>query len=64
MKLVAIFSIRLIIGLIGAQLLPVLLGGLYNIVSELNTFFTMVGLSYILIKVGYEFDIDKNKVRS
>ncbi len=64
MKKIAVFSILLMFGLVGAQLLPTITGDHHNLVSELITFFTMVGLSFIMIHVGYEFELNKSKVRS
>lgn len=64
MKKVLILSILLTLGLIGSQLLPGYFRGSYQIISELITVFTLIGLAFIMIHVGYEFDLDKSKLRS
>lgn len=64
MRKVALFSLLLVAGLIGAQLLPGLLGDSRRIAAELIGFATMVGLAFIMIHVGYEFELDKGRMRS
>lgn len=64
MKKIALFSTLLVAGLIGSQFLPALLGERQGIASEVIGFFTMVGLSFIMIHVGYEFELDKTNLRS
>jgi len=64
MKKVLIFSILLIIGLIGSQLLPSLFLESYHTISEVVTVLTLTGLAFIMIHVGYEFELDKTKLRS
>lgn len=64
MKKIALFSALLLLGLIGAQIMPYLLGELYGIASEWISFFTMIGLSFVMIHVGYEFELNKTRVRS
>ncbi|HEY7867183.1 MAG TPA: hypothetical protein VIC51_14425 [Psychromonas sp.] len=64
MKKVLILSILLTLGLIGSQLLPEHFRDSYHIISELITVFTLIGLAFIMIHVGYEFDLDKSKLRS
>jgi len=64
MKKVLILSILLTLGLIGSQLLPGYFRDSYQIISELITVFTLIGLAFIMIHVGYEFDLDKSKIRS
>ena len=60
-----IFTVNLLLGLLLSQLLPSWLDA-----SGLSTWkatvkvCTMFCLSYIMIHVGYEFDIDKSRVRS
>jgi Kef-type K+ transport system membrane component KefB len=63
-KKIAIFSVLLVTGLVGAQFLPTWFGDASGIISEFISFFTMVGLSFIMIHVGYEFELDKNRVGS
>lgn len=64
MKKIYLFSLLLIMGLLGSQVLPGILGDGYPVFSEVVTFLTMVGLSFIMIYVGYEFEIEKDKVRT
>ena len=64
MKKVLIFSILLVAGLAGSQIAPGLLGDAFPAFSEIVTFFTMTGLAFIMIHVGYEFEIDKSNLRS
>lgn len=63
MKKIAIYSLLLAAGLVGSQFLPALLGESLGAGREVVTFLTMVGLSFIMIHVGYEFEIDKSRVR-
>jgi Kef-type K+ transport system membrane component KefB len=63
MKKIALFSSLLVVGLVGAQLLPSLAGDLHAPLLELIGFLTMVGLAFIMIHVGYEFEIDKGRLR-
>lgn len=64
MKKVLIFSILLTIGLIGSQILPGYFGDSYHTFSELITVLTLIGLAFIMIHVGYEFELDKSNLRS
>lgn len=64
MKKVLVFSVLLIIGLVGSQLLPGLFGDSYHLISEGITVLTLIGLAFIMIHVGYEFELDKTKLRS
>ena len=63
MKKIAVFSSLLIAGLVGSQFLPKMLGPQLIAGREIISFFTMVGLSFIMIHVGYEFELAKNRVR-
>lgn len=63
MKKVLIYSLLLIAGLAGSQLLPSLVGDSYASLADVIRVLTMIGLSYIMIHVGYEFDIDKSNLR-
>lgn len=63
MKKIALFSTLLFLGLIGSQILPSFLGEIHPTFSNVVGFFTMVGLSFIMIHVGYEFEIDKKRVK-
>jgi Kef-type K+ transport system membrane component KefB len=63
MKKVLYFSILLVVGLIGSQILPGLAGTQFPLMSEIISFLTMIGLAFIMIHVGYEFDINKSNLR-
>lgn len=63
MKKVLLFSLLLLLGLIGSQWLPAFIGPGYATVGDLVRILTMAGLSFIMIRVGYEFDIDKTNLR-
>ena len=63
MKKVLLFSMLLLLGLIGSQWLPAYIGPAYAKVGDLVRILTMAGLSFIMIRVGYEFDIDKSNLR-
>ncbi len=63
MKKVLGFSILLIAGLVGSQFLPGLSDDFYPHISWIVRVLTMLGLSFIMIHVGYEFDIDKTNLR-
>ena len=62
MKKVWIFSGLLTLGLVLSQFLPGILGGHAHAVREMINFLTMVGLAFIMIHVGYEFDLDKSRL--
>ena len=63
MLTVLYFSVLLLLGLLGSQLLPGVVGPAYAAVGDGIRVLTMVGLSFIMIRVGYEFDIDKSNLR-
>jgi len=64
MKKVLVFSILLVIGLIGSQLLPMLTGDYNAAIAEGISILTLIGLAFIMIHVGYEFELDKSNLRS
>lgn len=64
MRKILAYSALLLLGLIGSQFLPRLTGDGYVLTTEVVTFLTMVGLSFIMVHVGYEFDLDKSRLRS
>lgn len=64
MKQVATFSLLLITGLIGARLLPEITGDYFPTVGKAVTILTLIGLGFIMIHVGYEFEVDKSDIRS
>ena len=63
MKKVWIFSALLIAGLVLSQVMPGVLGEQTDPVQAGIGFLTMVGLAFIMIHVGYEFDLDKGNLR-
>jgi hypothetical protein len=62
MKKVWVFSILLIAGLVLSQVLPGILGEYADEIQTAARFLTMVGLAFIMIHVGYEFDLDKKNL--
>ena len=64
MKKIIIFSICLVTGLIISQILPDLLGGNYGSFRSVNGLLLSVALSFIMINVGREFELDKSQWRS
>lgn len=63
MNKVLLFSVLLVLGLVGSQFLPAALGTLHAPIQAWIQFFTMAGLGFIMIHVGYEFEIDKTNLR-
>ena len=60
-----IFTVNLLVGLTVSQLVPEFLDGpSLGVWSTTVKCCTMFCLSYIMIHVGYEFDIDKSRLRS
>ena len=57
------FSLLLVVGLLGSQVLPTIMGTAYFVVGDIIRMLTMAGLSFIMIRVGYEFDIDKSNLK-
>jgi Kef-type K+ transport system membrane component KefB len=57
---VLLFSTLLLLGLIGSQSLSAVVGPAYSAVADGVRILTMVGLSFIMVRVGYEFDVDKS----
>ncbi|MDO9634697.1 MAG: sodium:proton antiporter [Paludibacter sp.] len=64
MKKIIFFSICLIAGLTVSQLLPDILGGGYDNFRFVAGLTLSVALSYIMINVGREFELDKKQWRS
>ncbi len=60
---VLLFSVLLLFGLFGSQWLPGIVGPAYATVGDAIRVLTMVGLSFIMIRVGYEFDVDKSNLK-
>ncbi|MBD3163427.1 MAG: sodium:proton antiporter, partial [Candidatus Eisenbacteria bacterium] len=63
MQKVFLLSVLLLLGLIGSQTLPGMVGPGYATIGDVVRVLTMAALSFIMIRVGYEFDIDKSNVR-
>jgi Kef-type K+ transport system membrane component KefB len=61
---VLLFSGLLVAGLLGSQLLPGLADGTAPAVREAIRLATMLCLSFIMIHVGYEFELDRTRWRS
>jgi hypothetical protein len=59
LRKVLAYSLLLVIGLVASQFM----GNAPHVVSTLITLATMVALSFIMIHVGYEFEIDKSRLR-
>lgn len=64
MKKVIVYSLLLLLGLGLSQLVPSWLGASYGAVAHVVKFLTMVALAFIMIHVGYEFDIDRSNLRA
>ena len=64
MKKILAFSVLLILGLAGSQILPHVLSSQYAAVAKTISVLTMIALGFIMIHVGYEFEIDKTRIRS
>lgn len=63
MKKVLLYSVLLIAGLTGSQLLPRLFGEAYASLGMPIRALTMTALSFIMIHVGFEFHIDKRNLK-
>jgi Kef-type K+ transport system membrane component KefB len=62
-KKVLLFSILLVVGLILSQYMDVILGD-SGTAGETIRILTMVMLAFIMIHVGYEFEIDRSRLKS
>jgi Kef-type K+ transport system membrane component KefB len=60
---VLLFSTLLLLGLLASQWLPGVVGSAYATIGDVIRIMTMAGLSFIMIRVGYEFDIDKSSLK-
>lgn len=63
MKKVILLSFLLIAGLGLSQFLPAFAGSSLPAVSKIITLVTLAGLSFIMVHVGLEFDVDKKNLR-
>lgn len=64
MRKVIVFSCLLVAGLAGSQLLPGLDAAVLPAVRDAIRLVTMTLLGFIMIHVGYEFEIDRGRLRS
>jgi len=55
-------SLLLLIGLVSSQLLPYLPNDTYQLIKDYDQYIMLIGLSFIMIKVGLEFEINKSKL--
>ena len=63
MQKVLFFSFLLVLGLVGSQILPGLAGSHTAHLAEAISVLTLIALAFIMIHVGYEFEIDKKNTR-
>ena len=63
MKQVLVFSCLLIAGLVASQLFPAAAPDLFGTLEGPRQWLTMICLGFLMIHVGYEFEIDKRNVR-
>jgi Kef-type K+ transport system membrane component KefB len=63
MNKVLLYSLLLVAGLVGSQFLPGIFQDQTAAVQKGVTLLTMVALAFIMIHVGYEFEIDKSNLR-
>jgi Kef-type K+ transport system membrane component KefB len=63
MRKVLLFSVLLVLGLVASQVLPHVIPTTFAKLEGLVLFLTMAGLAFIMIHVGYEFEIDKSNLR-
>lgn len=61
MRKVLLFSMLLILGLAGSQVLPAVAGQACDPLSGLTRFLAMLGLAFIMMHVDYEFEVDKRQ---
>ena len=64
MKKVLVYSLLLVAGLLGSQWLPGWIGSAWPDTARVINVLTMVALAFIMIHVGYEFEIDKTNLRA
>ncbi len=64
MRTVLLYSVLLFTGLGLSQTLPLILGDSQDAFSFLVRILTMIGLAFIMIHVGFEFHIDKDRLGS
>lgn len=64
MKKVILFSLFLMLGLVASQTFPGLMGENYIYFKQISNILLFICLSFIMINVGREFEIEKTKWRS
>lgn len=64
MKKVFLFSLFLLFGLFLSQVLPPVFGDTYSVLEKISKNLMFICLAFIMINVGREFELDKNKWRS
>jgi Kef-type K+ transport systems, membrane components len=64
MKKVLLFTLLLFSGLTASQVFPSLIGESYELIKHFSDFIMFTALSYIMINVGTEFEIEKTKIKS
>ena len=64
MKKILIFSLLLVAGLAGSQTFPLMFPEAFASSTKAISILTMVALGFIMIHVGYEFEIDRTRIRS
>ncbi len=62
MKKVYILSLLLLLGLVSSQILPLIIST-YSYLSHVIKLGTMICLAFIMIHVGYEFEIKKDRLK-
>ncbi len=63
MRKIIVYSVLLVLGLILSQIVPAVLDGGMAPFAHVIKVLTMFALAFIMIHVGYEFDIDKRNIR-
>jgi Kef-type K+ transport system membrane component KefB len=63
MRKVFLFSVLLVAGLAGSQLLPVVAPEAFAGSETVRRWLTTICLGFLMVHVGYEFDIDKRNMR-
>lgn len=64
MRKVLVFAALLLTGLALSQSLPLVAPGLMTAAAPLITLLTLVGLAFIMIGVGHEFEVDRENMRA
>jgi hypothetical protein len=63
LKKVALFSALLLVSLLGSQWLPQWMGEFYPSTRQGVLLLSMIALAFIMIHVGYEFELDRGNLR-